>query len=247
MLTSRRAASRLKFAGKFATTRTRYGSATSPACALYSSIEANWLRRYFWITFSMCSVSIGQPLFDVGRLGPDAAVDQLLVVIGQVHERGEVLAEADRVDDREPHLARRQTRQQPQHNCLESLHAGGLALAGGVQQRRAAVRKRQQRRQCETIRSKCFEFRIGWLAAGQRRNVDRHFTEAHAGRHRLRRFPILPPGAGPIWKQPAVLGRDVVEVGPCFRGSGVPIIGQFAKRCGVPGFRLRPFAFGFCR
>ncbi len=55
MLTSRRAAASLKLVGKLATTSTRNGSATSPAKALYSSIVWNSLRRYFWITFSMCA------------------------------------------------------------------------------------------------------------------------------------------------------------------------------------------------
>ncbi len=49
---------------------------------------------------------VGQPLLDVGRLGPDAVGDQELVVVAQVHEGGEVLAQADRVDDGEADLAR---------------------------------------------------------------------------------------------------------------------------------------------
>ena len=56
MLISRRRAASLKLTGKLATTRMRNGSATSPAIALYSSMVSNSLRRYFWITFSMCSV-----------------------------------------------------------------------------------------------------------------------------------------------------------------------------------------------
>ena len=79
---------------------------------------SNSLRRYFWITFSMCSVRSASRCFDVLRLGPDAVGDELLVVVGQVHEAGEVLAQADRVDDREPHLARRNGREQPQHHRL---------------------------------------------------------------------------------------------------------------------------------
>lgn len=46
-LTSRFAASGVKLVGKFATTSTRYGSATSPAARLYSSMLLYWLRRYF--------------------------------------------------------------------------------------------------------------------------------------------------------------------------------------------------------
>ena len=56
MLLMRCAAASEKLAGKLATTSTRYGSAISPAKALYSSIEWNSLRRYTWITFSMCLV-----------------------------------------------------------------------------------------------------------------------------------------------------------------------------------------------
>ena len=53
---SRFAASGVKLVGKFATTSTRYGSATSPAARLYSSIDLYWLRRYFWITLAVWSV-----------------------------------------------------------------------------------------------------------------------------------------------------------------------------------------------
>ena len=56
MLTSRFIALSLKLVGKLATTTMRNGSATSPAIVLYSSIVSNSFRRYFWITFSMCSV-----------------------------------------------------------------------------------------------------------------------------------------------------------------------------------------------
>ena len=56
MLLMRCAAASEKLAGKLATTSTRYGSAISPAKALYSSIEWNSLRRYTWMTFSMCLV-----------------------------------------------------------------------------------------------------------------------------------------------------------------------------------------------
>ena len=57
MLWRRFAAVSLKFAGKSATTRKWYFSATLSACALYSVIVAYSLRRYIWMTFSMCSFS----------------------------------------------------------------------------------------------------------------------------------------------------------------------------------------------
>ena len=43
--------------------------------------------------------AIIQALVDVRGLGPDAAIDQRLFVIGEVHEGREILAAADRVDD----------------------------------------------------------------------------------------------------------------------------------------------------
>ena len=48
-----RPTSRRTCVGKSATTSTRYGSATSSATALYSSIVAYSLRRYFCVTISM--------------------------------------------------------------------------------------------------------------------------------------------------------------------------------------------------
>ena len=53
MAASRAADFSSNLAGKSATTRTRYGSATSSATALYSSIVAYSFRRYFWVTVSM--------------------------------------------------------------------------------------------------------------------------------------------------------------------------------------------------
>ena len=44
---------------------------------------------------------LGEPLLDLVALRPDAAVDEALLVIAKVHEAGEILPEADRVDDRE--------------------------------------------------------------------------------------------------------------------------------------------------
>ena len=64
---------------------------------------------------------VGQSLLDVVGVGPDAAGDELLVEVGQVHEGGKVLAQAHRVEDRKADLARRHRRQQPQHRGLERL------------------------------------------------------------------------------------------------------------------------------
>src|SRR5262245_7800497 len=43
---------------------------------------------------------IGEDVLDLLDLGPDTAVDEGWVLVPQVHEAGEVLAAADRIDDR---------------------------------------------------------------------------------------------------------------------------------------------------
>ncbi len=50
---------------------------------------------------------IGEALFDLYRLRPNLGIDELFIVIGQVHERGKVIAQPDRVDDGEADFPRR--------------------------------------------------------------------------------------------------------------------------------------------
>ena len=57
-------------------------------------------------------VQLREPLLNLRRLRPDAAVDAASLVIGEVHQRGEILAEADRVYDRKTQFARRRGGQQ---------------------------------------------------------------------------------------------------------------------------------------
>ena len=52
-------------------------------------------------------VQLRQLFLELVGLCPDAAVDVALLVIGQVHEAGEILAEADRIKNGEIQLARR--------------------------------------------------------------------------------------------------------------------------------------------
>ena len=131
--------------GKFAITSTRYGSATSPAASV---VLLDRLVLVPQVLLDHAGDVIGQvrePLLDVRRLGPDLRSDQLLVVIGEVHERGEVLAEADRVDDREPHLARRQPGEEAEHHGLKRSDGGGAALVASAEQDRAAIGEGEER------------------------------------------------------------------------------------------------------
>ena len=90
------------------------------------------------------SSHVGEPLLDLLLLGPDPRADELLVVVGQVHEGREVLAQADGIDDGEAKLARRNGGQQPKHDGLDGLNCSGAALFAGLEQQRATIRERQE-------------------------------------------------------------------------------------------------------
>ena len=64
-------------------------------------------------------VQLGELFLDLVALRPDAAVDEAVLVIGEVHEAGEVLAEADRVEDGEAELARRRGGEQPENDVVD--------------------------------------------------------------------------------------------------------------------------------
>ena len=85
---------------------------------------------------------VGQPLLDLAGVGPDLLGDQRRVEVGQVHERAEIAADADRVDDREPHLPRRQAGQQPEHRRLEHRQRRRAALGRRLDQQVGTRRER---------------------------------------------------------------------------------------------------------
>ncbi len=112
---------------------------------------------------------IGQPLLDVLRLGPDPVGDQELVIIAQVHECGEVFAEADRIDDGVADLARRHRGEIAEHERLKQQDRLVLARVGRLDQHRALNGKGQQGRQLELGRDR-FQ---PWDRAAPRRETDR--------------------------------------------------------------------------
>ncbi len=87
---------------------------------------------------------VGEALVDVGGFGPDAAGDELLLVVGQVHEGGEILAAADRVHDGEAHFARRQPGQEAHHQGLDAGDGLAATLVVGLEEHRCLMGKRQQ-------------------------------------------------------------------------------------------------------
>ena len=82
---------------------------------------------------------IGETLLDVPCLRPDLAADQLIVVVGQVHEARKVLTEPDGIQDREADLSRRDGNQQPHHDGLQRLHGPVASLGTAFHQQRAVL------------------------------------------------------------------------------------------------------------
>ena len=71
---------------------------------------------------------VGQLLLDQLRLRPDAAGDEELVVVGEMHETGKLFAEAERIDDGESGLTGRKTRGDAQHHRLHHRRCRFLLL-----------------------------------------------------------------------------------------------------------------------
>src|SRR5690349_684057 len=64
-------------------------------------------------------VQLAQLLLDLAGLGPDSAVDRAVVVIRQVHQAGETLAEPDRIDNGETQLSRRRKGKQLEKDAVD--------------------------------------------------------------------------------------------------------------------------------
>jgi hypothetical protein len=94
----------------------------------------------------------GKLLLDVVRFAPRLAGDQSLVVIGQLHEGGGVLAEADRVDEGKAHLARRQGSKQPRRQRTHGVGRDEFGLIRRLKEQRALrTDHRQQRGELERV------------------------------------------------------------------------------------------------
>ena len=69
---------------------------------------------------------VRQALVDLRRLGPDAVIDEPVIVVRQVHEGREVFAATDGVDDRAANLARRHRGPRAQEQALQCIDGGRL-------------------------------------------------------------------------------------------------------------------------
>ena len=98
-------------------------------------------------------VELGEALLNLVALGPDTAVDQALFIVRQVHETGEVLAQAHGVDDGEAQLAWRCVGQQAQDDVVERAYHGGFTGVLRLEQQRAFIREGEGQWQAEGWRS----------------------------------------------------------------------------------------------
>ena len=99
---------------------------------------------------------IGQLLLDVAVVGPDALADQLLMLIGKVHEAREALAEPHGIDDREAHLARRHGREHAEHRLLQHGHALRTSIMPALEQERGMQGEPKGHRHAKHARQ------VGW-------------------------------------------------------------------------------------
>ena len=77
---------------------------------------------------------VGQLLVDLILAGPDAPADQRIVVVGQMHEPREILAQTDWIDNGEPHAAGGKAGEQSRHHHLQGTDGFGPAGLIGMDQ-----------------------------------------------------------------------------------------------------------------
>jgi hypothetical protein len=73
-------------------------------------------------------VKVGETLFDLSWLCPDTPVDDIVLVIGEVHDGGEVLAKGDRVDNGEAHFTGGRGGKEPEDRVVDG--GDDLFIAG---------------------------------------------------------------------------------------------------------------------
>ena len=91
-------------------------------------------------------VEVGEALLDLRLLRPDAAVDEAILEIREVHDASEILTKANRINDCESEATGRRAGEQAQDKIVE--RADDLLVAGGfrLEQNGRLLRYRQQQR-----------------------------------------------------------------------------------------------------
>ena len=112
-----------------------------------------------------------QALFDLVALGPDAAVDEALLVVRELHQPREVFAQPHGIDDRETDLAGRGSGQQPQDRLIECSDDRFAAGFAGLEEQRAFRGKRERERGGDLRAARQGEARVFWQGSGLRGKV----------------------------------------------------------------------------
>ena len=143
-------------------------------------------------------VEQGELLFDLRGLRPDAAVDEPLLVIGEVHEAGEILPQLDGINDGERNFSRRRNGEQAEDDGVErgdDFRATGVL---GLEQDRAFARERERERQVKAARAGQREFGIGGDVAGEFGGVHSEASERGGVGEGFGRRPVFPSRRLPV-------------------------------------------------
>src|ERR1044072_9930911 len=87
---------------------------------------------------------------------PNPIVDELFVIVGQMHEGRKILTEPDWIDNREADLPWRERRNQPQHEMLNHSDRCVASFVLSLQEQRRRMRIRDDGRQLV----------VPWLSVG---------------------------------------------------------------------------------
>ena len=142
-------------------------------------------------------VQLGEPLLDLVCLRPDAAVDEAFLVIGKMHQAGEILPERHRIHDGKSDLPRRHRGEHAEHEIIQNVRGGGRGRLPGFKQQRSLVRKSQRDWQRKFFRRICRTERKPRIAGHRIRELrgvhvkPREFRVSRRGCGRLPHFHHL--------------------------------------------------------
>ena len=133
----------------------------------------------------------GEALFDLLALGPDAPVDEALLVIGELHQSREVLAEPNGIEDREADLSRRRRGEKTEYDLVDGAYdrsASGLAC---LKKKRTLTGKRECQGSAELRAARQSEARVFGNATRTRSKIRGEPGELRGRRKMGGRRPLL--------------------------------------------------------
>ena len=136
-------------------------------------------------------VHLREPLFDLVALRPDAAVDEAFLIIGDVHEAGEVLTKPDRINDGERDLAGRRGGQQAEDDVVEGVDLRRAAGLVRFKQQRALLRESEREREGQLCRTGQSQTRVLRQAIGVAGEIQIQVCKLGRGFEMRRRFPAI--------------------------------------------------------